>query len=58
VTPTASSLLNPNVKLHVAPFPHVSRFTRHGLWPLADCFSKLLEQRVMEETEALSSMEI
>jgi hypothetical protein len=28
--------------VHVAPFSHVSRFTRHGLWLLAAFFSILL----------------
>ena len=27
--------------VHVARFSHVLRFTRHGLWPLADFFSIL-----------------
>src|SRR6266849_2989254 len=31
--------------VHVAPFSHVSRFTRHGLWPLADSCSILLQRK-------------
>ncbi len=31
--------------VHVALFSHVSRFTRHVLWGLADFFSILLECR-------------
>jgi hypothetical protein len=31
--------------VHVASFSHVSRFTRHGLWPLADFFSILLQRK-------------
>ena len=30
--------------VHIAPFAHVSRFVRHGLWPLAHLFSILCGQ--------------
>jgi len=33
-----------NFELRIAPFSHVSRFTRHSLWPLADFFSILLNR--------------
>jgi len=29
--------------VHVSPFSHISRFTRHGSWPLAGVVSILLE---------------
>jgi len=31
--------------VHVTPFSPVSRFTRHGLWPLADFCSILLQRK-------------
>ena len=31
-----------NFELQIAPFSHVSRVTRHGLWSLADFLSILL----------------
>ena len=40
-----SELRTPNFELRIAPFSHVSRFTRHGLWLLADFFSILLQRR-------------
>jgi len=33
--------------VHIVPFSHVSRFARHGLWPLADCFSILIERPLL-----------
>ena len=39
-----SELRIQNFELRIAPFSHVSRFTRHDPWTLADCFSILLCQ--------------
>ena len=36
-----SELRTQNFELRIAPFSHVSRFARHGLWPLAEFFSIL-----------------
>jgi hypothetical protein len=45
-------------ELRIVPFSPISRFTRHGLSPLADCFSILREQRMMEEPDFLTLIEI
>jgi len=39
-----SELRTPNFELRIVPFSHVSRFARHGLWPLAE-FSSILPVR-------------
>jgi hypothetical protein len=42
-SPRSSERRTQNFELRIAPFSHVSRFARHGLWPLAEFFSILLE---------------
>ena len=43
-----SELRTPNFELRVAPFSHVSHFTRHSPWLLAGFFGILLEAPIYQ----------